>query len=480
MDHVINWVWQGALVAAMTAVVLRLMERTRAHARFLVCWLALAATATLPLLSAGLREATAAPIAAATLGAPVATLPATWWTSSSLALVAGGLWFLWAIGRLAADVLSTRRSRVRCTAFPPGLESQLRCWSAMRTRGRRASLALSQDVGAGAVLGVGRPIVAVAPALLSRLTPDEIDRVVIHEWAHVQRRDDLGGIAHAIVRVIAGWHPAVWWLERRMLIEREIACDETAVAVTGCPKRYAECLTTIAGLPSMWMEPTGAMGVLSTPALSRRVMRILSSRTLASRAWSATAALVAILLLSVFSFALAEHRLVEVAAVAAQVVAHRDAGRSLPPNQPPQKLRRSAEALAKAEVGSHASDSRSGLVASASPSPLVASAFRRKGDDSLPPKGGSHTSIASQPATTAGHAVVTAPPLVPVAASRPSLPAIDTPALPSSRVQLPATGSSPWGAIADGGVSVGRGSQQAGAATARFFTRFGKKIAGSF
>ena len=64
MDHVINWVWQGALVAAMTATVLRLMERTRAHARFLVCWLALAATATLPLLSAGLREATAVPIAA--------------------------------------------------------------------------------------------------------------------------------------------------------------------------------------------------------------------------------------------------------------------------------------------------------------------------------------------------------------------------------------------------------------------------------
>ena len=57
MDHVINWVWQGALVAAMTATVLRLMERTRAHARFLVCWLALAAIATLPLLSAGLREA---------------------------------------------------------------------------------------------------------------------------------------------------------------------------------------------------------------------------------------------------------------------------------------------------------------------------------------------------------------------------------------------------------------------------------------
>ena len=122
MDHVINWVWQGALVAAMAATVLRLMERTRAHARFLVCWLALAATATLPLLSAGLREATAAPIAAsaATLATPVMTMPVTWWTSSSLALVAGGLWFLWAIGRVVADILGTRRSRLRCTSVPAG------------------------------------------------------------------------------------------------------------------------------------------------------------------------------------------------------------------------------------------------------------------------------------------------------------------------------------------------------------------------
>jgi hypothetical protein len=333
----------------------------------------------------------------------------------------------------------------------------------MRTRGRRARLALSQDVGAAAVLGVGRPIVAVAPALLSRLTPDEIDRVVIHEWAHVQRRDDLGGIAHAIVRVIAGWHPAVWWLERRMLIEREIACDEMAVAVTGCPKRYAACLTTIAGLPPAAMEQRGAMGVLSTPALSRRVMRILSSRTLASRAGSASAALFAILLLIAFSFALAGHRLVEVAQAAA-------------PNS-------------------------EGRASSAAPPEPVASAFRRKAaaGAALPPKGGSHAialaqpsrrlirettrtepiARTSQPAASAGHSVVTAPLLTPVAASMPALPAIDEPALISSRVQAPASEASPWAAITDGGVSVGRGSRQAGVATARFFTRFGKKIAGS-
>src|SRR6185503_4263157 len=156
------------------------------------------------------------------------------------------------------------------------------------------------------VLGGGRPIIAVAPKLIDRLSPDELDRIMIHEWAHVQRRDDLLSLAHAIVRATAGWHPAVWWLERRMLIEREIACDEITVRLTGCPKRYAACLTAIATLPGSSL-PMEAVGVLSTPALTRRVVRILSQRRLASPAFSAAAAVVAVLVLATFSITAAGH-----------------------------------------------------------------------------------------------------------------------------------------------------------------------------
>jgi D-alanyl-D-alanine endopeptidase (penicillin-binding protein 7) len=497
MDHLINWVWQGSLVAAIAVCLLGLMARTRAQARYLVCWLALLSITTLPLWPAGGPAVPAAPplAASATLGTQVVTLPATWWTSSSLALVVGGLWCLWAIGRLAADILATRRSRVRCAAFPADLESQLRCWTLMRTRGRRTSLALSRDVGAGAVLGVGPPIVAVAPVLLSRVTPDEVDRVVIHEWAHVQRRDDLVGIAHAMVRLIAGWHPAVWWLERRMLIEREIACDETAVAVTGCPKRYAACLTTIAGLPPTAREPMGAIGVLSTPALSVRVTRILSGHTLASAAWSATAAAIAMLMLAAASFAIAGHRLV--GATDAGLPANDSAPVASGFSRPSAELR-TALSLSKgrklddsrslpATAGSHGGQTYP--VASGSSRKIdggrsrpagagrhggetysAASGFRRKidGRRGLPAEAGSYKDP-----------VVTAPDLRPLAPTVRALPIIDQQPLFLARVSQPDR-TSPWASIADAGVSVSRGSQQAGVATARFVTRFGKKIAGSF
>ena len=39
--------------------------------------------------------------------------------------------------------------------------------------------------------------------------------------------------------MVAGWHPALWWIERRLHLEREIACDEIAVPLTGSAKAYA-------------------------------------------------------------------------------------------------------------------------------------------------------------------------------------------------------------------------------------------------
>ena len=522
MDHVINWIWQGALVAGLTTVVLRLMERTRAQARYVVCWLALAAIASLPVLPGGVPSTLWVPawagafsdampeMAAAPLVAPVAAMPSAWWTSTDLALLAGGLWLLIAIGRLAADIRATRRSRAACRAFPPALESTLRCWNTVRGGGRPTVLALSADVRAASVIGGGRPIVAVAPVLLSRLTPDELDRAVIHEWAHVQRRDDLIAIAHAVVRVIAGWHPAVWWLERRMLIEREIACDETAVAVTGCPKRYAACLTVIAAFPAAARERAGAMGMLSTPSLSRRVARILSRRATASRAGSAGAAAAAVMVLSALSLTLANHRLVAVAAVApqAEVASFRlkaeptggglaEATHGAPAGATTAGPAEATDgAVAESTDGRPAEVRRGALTTSvrlqadAAGRVLITQESRAQAwgtslrdvgvtsqlpaVDPLPSAASSAPGVAPRRAVERGSHTIEP---LPVSAS---LPVIDAPAFSAAPGSRPAAATAPWTALADAGVAVGRGSQTAGVATAKFFTRVGRKIAGSF
>ena len=87
----------------------------------------------------------------------------------------------------------------------------------------------SRDVRAAAVLGFASPIIAVQPALLVHLTDAELDQVVVHEWAHVARRDALGTLVQRVVHVLAGWHPAVWFAMGRLRMEREMACDEVVV-----------------------------------------------------------------------------------------------------------------------------------------------------------------------------------------------------------------------------------------------------------
>jgi beta-lactamase regulating signal transducer with metallopeptidase domain len=473
MDHAINWIWQGCLIAAMTMIVLRVMERTRAQARYAVCWLATAAITLLPVLPSGFGNPVSSPPPSAPAAvAPVLAVPTAWWTSTEVVALAAALWVLVAAWRIAVSVRAVRRARAGCRPFGSDLESRLRCWNDVKTRGRQASLMVSRDVRAASVLGGGRPVIAVAPALIDRLTLDELDRIVIHEWAHVQRRDDVLGIAHAIVRAIAGWHPGVWLIERRMLIEREIACDETAVRLTGCPKRYAACLTALATIPRASLQPIEAVGVLSTPALSRRVVRILSRRRLASPALSAGAATLAALVLGMFSVTAAGHRL-------AGVIGSEPAVEALP--MPGTSDQAGPVRVTEAPRPVSAPGSHSARTATENPQNSQRSTPQSRTDQEHTAREETATAATStthESTATAGE--LTPPRLVPLAAASPSLPVIDKPALPEPLLTPEAPRTAPWTTLADAGVSVGQGSKQAGVATGRFFSRLGKKIAGSF
>ena len=181
----------------------------------------------------------------------------------------------------------------------------------MKDDGRTAQLVVSNDVRAAAVIGCGSPVIAVAPALVQHLTAAELDRIVIHEWAHVQRRDDLGNVAQLMVRLVAGWHPGVWLLDRWLRAEREIACDEMAVTLTGSSKVYAACLVKLASLPLTSRDTLPALGVLSSGSLATRVQRILSRSDPATANGSRNSVTLSIGLLVGVSLAVGSLRIVE-------------------------------------------------------------------------------------------------------------------------------------------------------------------------
>ena len=268
------------MVAAGTVSIgLWLMPAGRAGARVRVWWTAVAAVMALPLvpwLSASLPATDPSRTAASV--EPLVAVPEAMWSATSIAAT---LWIAWIFAqglRLCLDLRALSRTRQQCRPVPAPVVSRLRPSTRARLAKSNVRLMESGDVRAAAVLGFGPPLIAVQPALLEQLTDSELDQVVVHEWAHVARRDALGTLAQRVVHVLAGWHPAVSYAMRRLRMEREMACDEVVVDATGSAKAYAACLTRVAGLAQTSRGSHLAVAMLSSPGLTRRVLRLLDRR----------------------------------------------------------------------------------------------------------------------------------------------------------------------------------------------------------
>jgi beta-lactamase regulating signal transducer with metallopeptidase domain len=68
----------------------------------------------------------------------------------------------------------------------------------------------------------------------------------LHELAHLRRYDDWTNLAQKLVKALFFFHPAVWWIEKQVSLEREMACDDAVLAETASPRAYAECLAHLA------------------------------------------------------------------------------------------------------------------------------------------------------------------------------------------------------------------------------------------
>jgi bla regulator protein blaR1 len=469
MDAVLNWLWQGGVVAVASFVTLFALHRAGANVRYVVCWAALLLIVALPAFPSVTSTTPAAGAFLPTQTDAIVSLPDAWWTSTLVLLAA---WLVWAsiqLVRFVSAIVAIRRARARSHAFPSHLASVLTCWRRVRFEGRRATLVLSNSVTSAAVLGWGAPMIAVAPSLVRTLDPDDLDRVLIHEWAHVQRHDDVVNVLQIVVRMVAGWHPALSWIDRRLHVEREIACDEMTVAITGSPKSYAECLMKLSRLTGTPRAMQIAPAVFTPSGLRARVVKIVSPRRSIAPVWSRTLAAAIVLVLCLVSVAVGGLTLVEATAFAQPLMSARtltlsvSSDRPVPvapavpsdtkTERPPRRAlaRSSSPLLPKTEQPSP------------SPQPEV--------EPTAPPASQEPNAVDSTYAPEADPEP--APTVAPQVASVPHMPEA-SPHVNEAPLR------SPWTAAAAGGAALGQKSKDAGVATAGFFTRFARRVAGSF
>src|SRR3984957_18099905 len=129
---------------------------------------------------------------------------------------------------------------------------------------------------APAVIGWFRPVVFLPVTALTGLSEEQLEAVIAHELAHIQRFDPFVNVFQVCVETLLFYHPAIWWLNKKIRAEREHCCDDMAVALCGNAVEYARALT----LMEEWRSaPVFAMAANRGP-LTERIVRVLGLKTL--------------------------------------------------------------------------------------------------------------------------------------------------------------------------------------------------------
>jgi beta-lactamase regulating signal transducer with metallopeptidase domain len=96
------------------------------------------------------------------------------------------------------------------------------------------------------VCGLWRPKLVLPRGLPAALSAADMDQVVLHELAHLRRGDLYWGWTIELARIIYFFHPLVYWVGYCLRLERELACDQVAMAVSGhVAGDYAETLVRV-------------------------------------------------------------------------------------------------------------------------------------------------------------------------------------------------------------------------------------------
>jgi uncharacterized protein (TIGR03435 family) len=285
----VHFLWQGLLIAALYAAIRgSIARRASPNVRYLLACAALACMLLAPLVTWIAQQPSGAlpdpvyrvrgvsPAAAAT----VIALPAPVRTVVPVARAAEFLpWVVmaWLTGALAFWVrllggwlMATRMRSSRVRPAPPQWQQTLARLGRRVGVSRPVRLLVSGLVQVPTVVGWLRPVVLVPAGALAGLPADRLEAVLVHELAHIRRHDYLVNLLQSVAEALLFYHPAVWWVSAHMRAERELCCDDVAVAVTGDAFAYASALVE-------WERhrPASLMVAVNGGSLAARIGRLL-------------------------------------------------------------------------------------------------------------------------------------------------------------------------------------------------------------
>jgi beta-lactamase regulating signal transducer with metallopeptidase domain len=141
---------------------------------------------------------------------------------------------------------------------------------------RRLDLLVCERISGPLAMGVFRSVVLLPVSALTHLSPDQLEVVLAHELAHIRRGDYLWNMIQTAVETLFFFHPAVWWLGGHLRQQRELCCDDVALACCADPVVYATALLRLEEQRGSRLQLAMALdGHGSGSGLKARIVRIL-------------------------------------------------------------------------------------------------------------------------------------------------------------------------------------------------------------
>ena len=203
--------------------------------------------------------------------------------SAPIATVAYMMGVFLMLARLAIALSAGHRLQASAQRMPESRLTEALSRVAARVGLRSApALAYCQRIAVPVVVGILKPTILIPSSLASGLSTDQLETILTHELAHIRRFDLLVNLLQRLIESLLFFHPGVWYVSRRLSIEREDCCDDAVLRYGFEPLGYAAALLRMAELGGKPTDAEVPAPVTSLAAcgdspsqFKRRVLRLL-------------------------------------------------------------------------------------------------------------------------------------------------------------------------------------------------------------
>ncbi|HVX13870.1 MAG TPA: M56 family metallopeptidase [Pirellulales bacterium] len=159
---------------------------------------------------------------------------------------------------------------------------------------RTVSIAQSALVRVPLVIGYLRPLVLLPIGAIAELSPAQLEAILAHELSHIRRHDWLVNALQVLAETVLFYHPAVWWISRRVRQTRELCCDDLALELVADRAVFARALLMLEEFRLRERALSATILAATGGQLSARIRRLLpapAGAEPARRSWWAGAVL---------------------------------------------------------------------------------------------------------------------------------------------------------------------------------------------